>query len=102
MKLGPPRMFSLSPLGYCRPYVSPPNGPPPPFHFAQEGCTDVPESRLAVSLFSFSLSVPGSPVLPRRSLYSALAFFVFFFCFFFLFFLRVGLQQEGHLQASSK
>lgn len=47
----------------------------------------------ALSLFSCS-SVPGSPALPRCSLTRRWRFF--------LFFLRVGLQQEGHLQASSK
>lgn len=63
------------------------------FFFTQEGGADVPESRLAVSLFSFCYPVPGSPALPRRSLTRRWRF---------LFFLRVGLQQEGHLQASSK
>lgn len=58
------------------------------FLLTQEGRADVSARRPAVSLFSSCFSRVAK-VLPH----TALAF---------LFFLRVGLQQEGHLQASSK
>lgn len=54
---------------------------------------DVPESGPAVSLFFFCLVCSSLSGVARALPHSLPAF---------LFFLRVGLQQEGHLQASFK
>lgn len=63
------------------------------FLLTQEGGADVPESRPAVSLFFLLLVCSQLLDVAKALPYSVPAF---------LFFLRVGLQQEGHLQASPK